>query len=109
MSFADDFVHCMAEAGATIQVGSVTEQDHFTQAVAYIQTWLDSLDEYAREGYDAATTDHPVSAVLVEANIAPDLGGLMADFDAMTGWPLTTLLQWCTHCAGQAAQSVPQQ
>lgn len=104
MSFADDFVQCMSGAGATVQASSVTEQDHFTQAVQYIQTWLQGLDDYSREGYDAATTDNPVSNLLVSANVAPDLAGLMSDFDAMTGWPLSTLLQWCVHCAQQAAQ-----
>lgn len=109
MSFADDFVQCMSQAGATIRADSVTEQEHFTAAVQYIQSWLQGLDDYSREGFDAAATDNSVSNLLVDAGIAPDLGGLMADFDALTGWPLTTLLEWCVHCAQQAAEGDGQQ
>jgi hypothetical protein len=99
----------MADAGATIRPGSLTEQNHFTEAIAYIQNWFDGLDEPAREGLDAVTTDEEHSSLLVGAGIAPYLDDLMADFDAMRGWPLSTLLQWCSHCATQAAQGVAQQ
>jgi hypothetical protein len=105
MAFINDFVQCMYDAGATIRPESVVEEEFFKQSVQYIQDWFNSLDELARAGFDAATEEHPASSVLVDANIAPHLGDLMADFDAMTGWPLSTLLQWCEHCMEQAAQA----
>ena len=103
MAFINDFVQCMHDAGATIRPESVVDEAFFKQSVQYIKDWFDSLDELAREGFDAATTEAPLFSLLVDANVAPHLGDLMTDFDAMTGWPLSTLLQWCVHCIDQAA------
>jgi hypothetical protein len=105
MAFISDFVQCMHDAGATIRPESVVEEEFFKQSVQYIKDWFDNLDELAREGFDAATAEAPVFSLLVDpnVNVAPHLADLMADFDAMTGWPLSTLLQWCVHCIEQAA------
>jgi hypothetical protein len=103
MSFVESFVHCMSDAGVQVRAESVTDQSHFEPAVRYVASWLGGLEAVTKQAIDAASTNDEVAYLLPDANIAPGLADLMADFDRAVGWPLSTLLQWCEHCATQAA------
>lgn len=104
MAFADAFVQCMQNAGVNIDSGAVTEENHFSDAVNYIQQWINSLDSDTKEALDAATTDDQASYLLAEANVAPGVPDLLNAFDSATGWPLSTLVDWCVHCIAEASQ-----
>lgn len=108
MPFAESFVQCMQEqAGVTVDASVVTDQAHFTETVSYVKQWYDSFSEAAKTPLEAASSEGEVAKFLVEANIAPGLDGLMAVFDQLVGWPLSTLLQWCEYCGQAAAQESP--
>src|SRR4051812_36454771 len=106
MSFAESFVACMQNAGVDVHPDSVTEEGHFTEAVQYMKSWYDGLDAQTREAMDAATsTEEPVAYLLADANVAPGVPALLDHFDAAVGWSLSTLLDWCLHCIGEASQA----
>lgn len=106
-NFAQSFADCMQQAGVSVSASSVTEQSFFTDAVNYVKSWFDNLDSSARAALDAANAagTEKVSGFLVDANIAPGIPDLMKNFDDASGWPISTLLDWCVHCIEQAAQA----
>lgn len=108
MAFADAFVQCMQNAGVTVDAGVVTEQNHFTESLTYLQQWIGGLESDTKEALDAATTNDRAAYLLADANVAPGVPDLLHAFDAATGWPLSTLVDWCVHCAGEAAQHAGQ-
>lgn len=108
MSFAESFAQCMQNAGVAIDPGAVTEESHFTEALNYVKSWFDDLDQVTKEALDAATTDDQASYLLAEANVAPGIPDLLNHFDAATGWPLSTLLEWCLHCVQEASTAAGQ-
>jgi len=103
MAFADSFTQCMSEAGVSVNA-SVTDEDYFIQSIEYLQEWYNGLPSDTQEALDAATTNDRASYLLAEANVAPGIADLLDDFDNATGWPLSTLVQWCKHCADQSKQ-----
>lgn len=104
MAFADAFVQCMQNAGVNIDAGAVTDESHFTESLNYLQQWINGLEGDTKEALDAATTDDQASYLLAEANVAPGIPDLLNAFDAATGWPLSTLVDWCVHCISEASQ-----
>ncbi len=106
MAYVESFSECMQGANVNIDPGAVGDPSNFGDAVAYIKSWLDSLDGDTRQALDDAS-QHPekVAGYLVEANIAPAVPGLMEAFDSTSGMPLSTFLDWCIYCAEQASQA----
>lgn len=106
MAYAEAFSECMQGSNVNIDPGSVGDPSYFGDAVKYIKSWLDGLDSDARQALDDAS-QHPerVAGFLVDANIAPGVPTLMEAFDATSGTPLSTFIDWCIYCADQASQS----
>lgn len=110
MAFADSFVECMQNAGvSSIDHSAVTDASHFVPAVQYLQQWFHGLEDSTRNAIDQIATNEALAQVLAhaEVNVAPGLEQLLAHFDANVGWPLSTLIQWCVHCAEQAQSANP--
>jgi hypothetical protein len=107
MAFADDFSQCMSQYGIAVDPSAVPEHDLLKSALDYAQNWLSSLDPGMRAGFDAATTNDPVSVVLADSsvNAAPAIPGLLQAFDQAQGQPISTLLQTAAYCCDNANQS----
>lgn len=106
MAYAEAFAECMQGSNVNVDPSAVEDPSTFGDAVKYIKSWLDSLDSETRQALDDAS-QHPerVAGYLVEANVAPGVPALMQAFDATSGMPLSTFIDWCIHCADQASQS----
>lgn len=105
-SFAERFMACMAEANIKLDQTTIEDASFFGDAVSYVKSWFDELDDKAKEVVDAATEiGEPVAVHLSEVNVAPGVPDLMADFDENPGWQLSTLLDWCLHCIDEAQQA----
>ncbi len=106
MAYADAFSECMQGSNINIDPSVVTDPSYFGDAVKYIKSWLDSLDSDSRQALDDASQyAERVAGYLVDANVAPGVPTLMEAFDATSGTPLSTFVDWCVYCAEQAAQS----
>ena len=107
MAYRDKFAEYLANGGVPITVDDLPDDDTLKQAIDYLIQWFQSLPQWAQDGLDGATTNLNGSSYLAQpsVNIAPALADLMAKFDQATGWPLSTLLQWCQAAAQYAEQS----
>ncbi len=104
--FAEQFTSCMADAQIRLDETGIADAGYFSDAVRYVKSWFDGLDDRTQAAFDAAAqTGEPVAVHLVNNNVAPGLADLMADFDNNAGWPVSTLLDWCLHCLEIADQS----
>jgi hypothetical protein len=105
MSFAEKFIACMSEAGIRLDnTTTIDDPAYFGEAVNYVKTWFDGLEQNTREAFDAAgSTGEPVAIYFSDEQIAPGLPELMIDFDQNSGWPISTLLDWCLHCIEAAS------
>ncbi len=104
MAYADAFAECMAGANVPVPASAVADESSFGEAVAYVKSWFDGLDGTLKKALDDASEHaEKVTEHLVEANVAPALPDLMKAFDSTSGIPLSTFLEWCVHCAQQAA------
>lgn len=106
MAYAESFSECMQGSSINVDPGVVGDPSNFGDAIVYVKSWLDGLDADNRQALDDASQySERVAGFLVEANIAPAVPALMDAFDASSGMPLSTFLDWCVFCAEQASQS----
>ena len=106
MAYADAFSECMQGSNITVDPSVVTDPSYFGDAVKYIKSWLDGLESSAKQALDDASQyAERVAGYLVDANIAPGVPALLEAFDATSGTPLSTFVDWCVYCADQASQS----
>jgi hypothetical protein len=108
MPFAEDFATCMAGGGITVDAGSIPDADTFTSVIAYVRQYQQGLDPDISAALDEATASENVASILAD----PDVGaidasymGLLQAFDAASGMPLSTCLDWCEYCLRQAADA----
>ncbi|MBA2281036.1 MAG: hypothetical protein M3527_10035 [Actinomycetota bacterium] len=105
MAFADEFARCMALPGLPIDEGSVPEGSALAVAIEYFKSQLDSLSPELKQGLNAVTGDgyakmfsDPDGFGFIDA--AYD--AVLEAFDAASGMPIETAIQWCQHCIQQA-------
>jgi hypothetical protein len=105
MPFADDFAACMSGAGISIDAGSIPDADTLGAAIAYARQYQQSLDPDIAAALDDATRDDYTATILSHSDInVIDSGynSLLQAFDAASGMPLSTCLEWCEYCVQQA-------
>jgi hypothetical protein len=108
MPFADDFATCMSGAGITVDANIIPDADTFASVIEYVRNYHRSLDSDTAAALDAATASDDAATFLAhpEVNaIDPSYISLLESFDQVSGMPLSTCLDWCEYCIGQARDS----
>ena len=111
MTFAEEFVEQLQNAGVPVPAESVPEREVLDRGLQSIQNWIGSLDENTQAALDEVTADFPVKAGLANDNvgIAPDLGGFLAAIDQLqASFPISTIVSSAvTASAAAAAAAAP--
>jgi hypothetical protein len=113
MGFAESFVECMSGGGIQIDAGAVPQDANtFRSIVNYVQSAVQEFGDY-HEDFDAATADAGSQVVMSLSHpevgaIDPGYDGLLQAFDQASGFPLSTCLQWSTHCIEEAEAAAAQ-
>lgn len=108
MPFADDFSTCMSGAGITVDANIIPDADTFAAVIEYVRNYHRSLDNDIVAALDAATASDDAATILADPEINaidPSYIPLLQAFDAASGMPLSTCLDWCEYCIGQARES----
>jgi hypothetical protein len=108
MPFADDFSTCMSGAGITVDANIIPDADTFASVIEYVRNYHRSLDSDIAAALDAATASDDAATILADPEvnaIDPSYIPLLQAFDAASGMPLSTCLDWCEYCIGQARES----
>lgn len=106
--FAEDFATCMAGGGITVDAASIPDADTFTAVIAYANQYLQGLGPEIAAALDEASAAEPINTILADPGvnaIDPAYLQLLQAFDAAQGMPLSTCLEWCSYCVGQAVES----
>ena len=108
MAFADDFVSCMTGGGINIDASAVPDSDTLAAVVAYAQQYLQGLPAEVAAGLDAATANDNTATILADSDVNVVDSSYMAllwAFDAASGVPLSTCLEWCVYCIQHANEA----
>ncbi|WP_214317321.1 hypothetical protein [Nonomuraea sediminis] len=95
MAFADEYASRLADAGISVDPGSLPDEETVRQSLDACFTWFFALNPALREGFDEGTVEFALCHVLAEPelNVAPALAGLFEAFDQVSGKSLSELLQ----------------
>ena len=108
MPFADDFSTCMSGAGITVDPNIIPDADTFASVIEYVRNYHRDLGTDIAAALDAATASDDAATILADPEvnaIDPSYIPLLQAFDAVSGMPLSTCLDWCEYCIGQARES----
>jgi hypothetical protein len=113
MAFADDFATCMGGAGIQLDPGTIPDAQTLQSVIQYIKDQVGGLDSETSAALDQATSDAGAATIgFTDSSVGivdPAYSAILQAFDAASPMPLSTALQWCDYCVGQATASNPQQ
>ncbi len=94
MSFADSLATSMSENGIPITADVIPERDITLEALSTTQSWFDELDPAVRDGFDEGTEEFAICHIVAEGDVAvaPELSGIFAAFDQVSGRRFSDLL-----------------
>jgi hypothetical protein len=104
MSFADSLAVLMSDNQIPIAADAIPERDIAIQALSTTQLWFDELDQAVREGFDEGTEELAICHIVADEDvaIAPELAGIFAAFDQVSGRRFSDLLTTTQGLALQA-------
>jgi hypothetical protein len=108
MAFEDDFAACMTNGGIQLDASAVPDEETFAGVLDYLNQWFQGLDPDIQAALDEATDSDPVNKALTESEVGAidsTYSALLEAFDAASGVPLSTCLEWCQYCLEQARAS----
>jgi hypothetical protein len=111
MAFADEFATCMQGGGFNIDAGSVPDTGELSAAIEYLKNYIAGLGAEAAAALDEVTNSDPMAVIFADGEVGAmnsTYVALLSAFDAVSGMPISTSIQWCEHCIQQASSATPQ-